>query len=219
MRAIAIGLLLALLIASPAIADTKRVTWTNATQNTDGTAIPTTGPGSLVRTTIEYGTCTGNPKTLATKQGEIFVAAPQNQEAMLPLVVVQEFCLVAFHSNTFATTFAACVSGSPGSPTCPQGNSDRSNVVVTQGGPPRPRPPTSANVDASSPVAWTPITTDEAIAGLAVGTARAGARCDTTQSFSSPNVANGETLYRVPVADVDLLPGQAPLVAFTRCSG
>jgi hypothetical protein len=217
--ALLVGLVVALLIASPAIADTKRVTWTNATHNTDGTAIPTTGDGRLVRTTIEYGTCTGTApnKTFGTKQGEIFVAAPANQAADLPLIVVQEFCLAAFHSTGYATTFAPCLL--PLNTNCPLGNSERSNIFVTQGGPPRPRVPTTLAVAANSPIAWAPVTTEEALTAIAVGVAREGSSCDTTQSFSSPYVADGATLYRVAIPDVDLLPGQEPLVAFTRCSG
>lgn len=214
-----------LLLPICAHADTKHVTWTNATQNTDGTPIPASGAGALVRTTVEYGACTGTPKVLGTKQGEIFVAAPANTGLDLPLVVVQEFCLAAFHSNTFATTFGACL-GAPGSPTCPSGNSVRSNVAITQGGPPTPQAPSTLTVAAPVQLAYT-IVTPEASAGqegalvlLEVGTVRGGAACDTSQSVDGfgNRPIDQERLFRVNAADVEFLAGVAPVVTFARCS-
>jgi hypothetical protein len=44
----------------PLEAGAVKITWTNPTQNTDGTAIPATGAGSLTKNTIEQGSCGTN---------------------------------------------------------------------------------------------------------------------------------------------------------------
>jgi hypothetical protein len=137
----------ALLLAGHSLAETKTVTWTNATRNTDNSVIPATGPGSLARTTVEYGSCTSrNPDVFGTKAGEIFVAAPATS-LTVNLVVVQEYCLRAFHSNTYATMF------SPSSP----GNSGFSNVASTVVQPPTPGVPTNITVTSTriEPSEWT----------------------------------------------------------------
>ena len=51
-------------ISTIAHADEATVSWTNPTQNTDDSAIPATGPGSLTGTNIYYGICTSNNQGL-----------------------------------------------------------------------------------------------------------------------------------------------------------
>lgn len=127
---------LLLLVSFTAAAETKTVTWVNATRNTDNTTIPATGAGSLARTTVEYGSCQSrNPDVFGIKIGEIFVAAPASSLAV-NLVVVQEYCLRAFHSNTYATAF---------NPTA-AGNSTFSNVAATTVAPPTPQQPTNITI-------------------------------------------------------------------------
>jgi hypothetical protein len=127
---------LAALVTFSVTAETKTITWVNATRNTDNTTIPATGPGSLARTTVEYGSCLSrNPDVFGTKIGEIFVAAPANS-LTVNLVVVQEYCLRAFHSNTYATTFNTTAAG----------NSAFSNTAVTTVAPPTPQPPASITI-------------------------------------------------------------------------
>lgn len=92
-------------------ADTVTASWVNAATNTDNTAIPASGAGSLVRTVVEYGTRNG--AVFGTKAGEVFIAAPATS-LQLNLVVVQEYALRAFHCNTYATTFAANAPGCSG---------------------------------------------------------------------------------------------------------
>lgn len=135
------------LVTFAAGAEQKTITWTNATRNTDNTVIPATGPGSLARTTVEYGSCASrNPDVFGTKIGEIFVAAPANT-LQLNLVVVQEYCLRAFHSNTYATSFAAGAVG----------NSPLSNVASTAVAPPQPQQPTGITISSTriEPASWT----------------------------------------------------------------
>lgn len=124
------------LAAFAAHAETKTVSWVNATRNTDNTTIPATGAGALARTTVEYGTCLSrNPDVFGTKIGEIFVAAPANT-LTVNLIVVQEYCLRAFHSNSYATAF---------SPTA-AGNSAFSSTAVTTVAPPTPQQPTGITI-------------------------------------------------------------------------
>lgn len=58
---IATSVVAALLIigATRAFAADVAVTWTQPATNTDGSAIPATGPGSIASNRVEWGTCTG----------------------------------------------------------------------------------------------------------------------------------------------------------------
>lgn len=47
-----------LMLSNTARADDAVLKWTNPTTNTDGTAIPATGPGSLTTANVERGSCT-----------------------------------------------------------------------------------------------------------------------------------------------------------------
>lgn len=61
-------------LATAAQAGTATVSWTNPTQNTDGSAIPSTGPGSLTSTRIEWGTCSGT--AFGSRAGDMVVNQP-----------------------------------------------------------------------------------------------------------------------------------------------
>lgn len=197
--------LAAMLAATLALAETKTVTWVNATKNTDQSNIPASGEGRLVRTVVEYGTRTAQGG-FGTKQGEIGIAAPATT-LQLNLVVVQEYALRAFHCNTYAgTTYV--LNGT--------GCSAASNVHLTTVAPPKPEPPTSLTV-AADLTAWTVVTTEGAIVALEVGQVEAGAACDASQSVLP--FGRTETLYRVPESAVTFLPGQTALVTFAACSG
>jgi hypothetical protein len=196
---VALLMLFGALLAHPAFADTKTVTWVNSTQNTDSTPIPVTGAGSLVRTTVEYGTCNATNTGIATKAGEIFVAAPATT-LQLSLVVVQMYCLDAFHSNTFATTFVAGAAG----------NSARSNIVLSSVAPPTPGPPTGLVVTSQNLVAFGSQQSDEKQTVFPVGTVALNTVCDTSMS------ANG--LYRVPKSAVSWAGSVRPKVVFAQCS-
>lgn len=162
-------------LASKAHADTKTAQWTNATLNTDGTTIPAPpAAGSLVRTTIEYGTCNAGKTAIASKVGEIQANYPMTS-VQVPLVVIQEYCLDAWHSNTYATTFAPSTAA-----TVVTGNSVRSNVVITQSVPPQPAPP--AGVTVGNFVAYQLVPADGNVTLLAFGTVKPGAHCDMTHS-------------------------------------
>lgn len=179
----------------------KTVTWVNATKNTDGSAIPATGTGALTRTTVEYGTCMSrNPDVFGTKQGEIFVAAPA-QTLQLSLVVVQEYCLRAWHANTYAVA-----------PLTPNsvGTSGYSNVAFTSIAPPSPGVPASLTV--TSPTAYEMRTTGGKLVAYAVGTTQMGALCSTEE-----RIVAGVSYRRVEHADLVVWPQKLPLEPWARC--
>lgn len=120
-----------------ASAQTVTATWTNATLNTNGTAIPASGAGSLVRTVVEYGskTSTGG---FGVKAGEVFVAAPATT-LQLSLVVTQEYALRAFHCNTYATSYVVNATGCSGF----------SNVAVVTVQAPAPGAPSNLTITAT----------------------------------------------------------------------
>jgi len=81
------------------------VSWTNPTTNTDGTFIPTTGPGSLVSTRVRWGTCiSGN--IFGTQQGQVVANAPASsvEISMLPSGT---YCFDAFSLNTYGVESVA----------------------------------------------------------------------------------------------------------------
>lgn len=152
-------------------AATVVVEWQNATQNVDGTAIPETGNDALVRTTVEYGTCNGD--TFGEKAGEIFVPAPETS-LELNLVVVQQYCLRAFHSNGHAVDFVAGATG----------NSDFSNLVAYTVVAPQPAPPGPLVVQAELTTAYGVSESIDRLVLFPVGEVMAGVQCDPTQSVN-----------------------------------
>lgn len=118
----AAGLLL--LVTFSASAADVTWTWTNPTSNTDNSAIPATGAGSLASGRLEFGTC-GTGGSFGTKAGEIPLTLAQvnartvTQTNILPSTI----CGRVFVSNTFARESAA------------------SNVASVTVQPPTPRPP------------------------------------------------------------------------------
>lgn len=110
---------IATLVAAVAVAATVNVSWINATQNTDNSAIPATGPGSIVSTRITWGTCNGTD--FGTRSGEVVVdGAATAAQLELP---VGTWCAYAQHSNTYGV------------------ESDPSNIAQRTIAPPRPRAP------------------------------------------------------------------------------
>jgi hypothetical protein len=190
LRSRLIALILGVLVGTLAHAEVKTVTWANATQNTDGTAIPASGTGSLVRTIVEYGTRDAQGG-FGTKQGEMSVAAPATT-LNLNLVVIQEYALRAFHCNTHAgTTFVLDGVGCSAS----------SNVALTTVQPPKPAPPSS--LSAVSTVAWMIRQTRDRVALLPVGTVPLGTACDMTQTVMGLYVVPKASLVRSPGVTVD----------------
>lgn len=94
----------ALAVASVALAEVLTATWENPTTNTDGSAIPATGAGSLASSRLEYGTCTGSGSTLAlgTKLGEV-VTNTNGTTAKTPDLAPGTYCGQVRVTNTYGS--------------------------------------------------------------------------------------------------------------------
>ena len=87
-----------------ALAADVAVTWTQPTTNTDGSAIPATGPGSIASNRIEWGTCNGT--AFGTKVGER-VVSPVATSATVTGLGPATWCFRAYATNTYAQESAA----------------------------------------------------------------------------------------------------------------
>jgi predicted phage tail protein len=96
-------LILGALVGYKAHAGTLTATWTNPTTNTDSSAIPVSGAGSLTGTRVEYGSCVGT--AFGTKAGEVSVTAPATT-ATTPDLAPGTYCLRAFSKNTYGSESA-----------------------------------------------------------------------------------------------------------------
>lgn len=105
-----------------AVAAVLTINWQNATTNTDGTAIPASGPGSLQSTRIEYGTCNAARTAIVSVLGEV-TASGSASTAQTPNLAPGIWCARAFHVNTFGVS------------------SDASNVASREILAPKPNPP------------------------------------------------------------------------------
>lgn len=72
MKRIALGISL-FILAAVAVAATIHASWTMPTTNTDGSAIPATGAGSIVSSTVEYGPCNAARDAIASVTGSVVV--------------------------------------------------------------------------------------------------------------------------------------------------
>ena len=147
--------------ASPTHAGDAVLTWTLATQNTDGSAIPASGPTSLASTRVEWGTCSGS--NFGTASGQQIVATPAVTYTITGLAA-GVWCFRAY-SRT--------VAGLESAPT----------VVVTKTilqAPPQP----PGNLTVAALVVYQFIGTTDAVALNPVGTVPAGTACDPSQSVN-----------------------------------
>lgn len=92
------------------LAAVLNTSWQNATTNTDGSAIPATGPGS-VTTRIEYGTCNAARTAIVTVLGTL-TPAQGATTAPTPDLPPGIYCARAQHVNSFgvASVFSAVAS-------------------------------------------------------------------------------------------------------------
>lgn len=114
-----VGFILAIALiafAGGAFAADVTVSGTNATQNTDGSAIPTDGSANSLRDVrIRYGTCNSGKTAVATVTKTVTVAATVPGAAFSTPVtglLLQEYCFQARHSNvgdTYSDWTAAVV--------------------------------------------------------------------------------------------------------------
>ena len=170
-------------------ASTATVSWVNSTQNTDGSPIPATGPGSIQSTRIEWGNCVGT--AFGTAAGNVVVPASQTSTVISSLGPAV-WCFRGFHVNTYGIDSAP------------------SNVVNKTIVAPTPRPPVLATIVASVYDVKFDWREGDYELGRVVGTAPLGTPC--TDKFSV-----GDS-YQVPrkAVKLDRRPRSAVLVA--RCA-
>ena len=137
------------------------LTWTLATQNTDGSAIPASGPTSLTATRVEWGTCSGS--AFGTVVGQQTVATPSVTYTVTGLAA-GVWCFRAY-SRT--------VAGLESAPT----NAVTKTILQAP-----PQPP--GNLTVAALTVYQFIGTTDAITLLAVGTVPAGTACDPAQSVN-----------------------------------
>lgn len=178
------------LSASPLRAGDAVLTWTLATANTDGSAIPANGAGSLTGTRIEWGSCSGS--NFGTKAGEQMVASPATTYTVTNLAP-GTYCFRAYSRNTY---------GQESAPT----NAVSKTIAI-----PIPMPPGPLTLVAG-PV-YTLVKGRDALVMLPVGTAPGGETCDTATAV----VAGGATYYAIPRASVTFSGSVRPEVVFGRC--
>lgn len=126
---------LLLLVTFSAHAADVTWSWTNPTTNTDNSAIPASGAGSLSSGRLEFGTCNGT--AFGTKAGEVpltqadVTAHSVKQLNILPSTV----CGRVYVRNTFSVESAASnvasVTVNPPTPGNPTGLSVSVTVTVT----------------------------------------------------------------------------------------
>lgn len=100
----ALVVLFTVALCSVAHAADAALSWSLATQNTDGSAIPASGAGSLTATRVEWGSCSGT--AFGTKAGEVTVPTPATTTTVTGLGVAT-YCFRAFSRNTYGVESAA----------------------------------------------------------------------------------------------------------------
>lgn len=168
-------------LAGVASGATVTTSWNNPTTNTDGSAIPATGAGSLTQARIEYGTCNG--AAFGVKAGEVIRPMPVTTATLN--LQPGTTCERVKVTNTYANESAA------------------SNVATRVIDAPTPSAPT--NLTVSEPTAYDVRPNESTFAferGRAVGTAKLGAACDeertTGQAFYALERPSRVTLNRAP---------------------
>lgn len=170
-----------MMAAIPAHAEDATVSWTHPTTNVGGSAIPSTGAGSISSTRIEYGSCSGT--AFGTKTGEVSVPAPASSTTITGLAPASTLCFRAYSRNTYGV------------------ESVSSAVVSKTFPPPTPNPPVLA-VPVIAGMLQTPaysVTSAGKISTL-MGFVDVGAQCTGPALFTY----RGKTFHEVPRASVKL---------------
>lgn len=96
-----LALLVALITGRAQAADVT-ASWTNPVQNTNGTAIPATGAGSIAQNRVQWGTCSGT--AFGTAIGAQTIPAATSHVVTLP---PGTYCFRVFAINTYSETSPA----------------------------------------------------------------------------------------------------------------
>lgn len=177
--------LLAFASVRTASADTVSITWTNPATNTDASAVPASGTGSLQSWRFEYGTCS-SPNVFGTKVGEFTRTRAVGGAALT--TTTNNFdpgqtCLRGYVSNTYGSESAV------------------SNVVTKTVTAPTPGPIILAAIE---PQAFSTLYDKRAKhwnVNLQIGTVTLGSEC-----LDAPVLGDGYAVLAHPVKDVQLWP-------------
>jgi len=184
-------LLLLPLLASAADVD---ISWTNATQNEDGTLIPATGPLAFdltAATTIAFGLSDGAGDIATPITLREYV--PGISAAVISVTTAGEWCFKGFHKNQAGTL------------------SGQSNIACKTILPTAPQPPVLIVVDT---VVYDVLKRPDSFLFLAVGTVPPDTACDPVNSTQG----GGDTKYAVPRALVTWFGTTKPDVVVADCS-
>ncbi len=95
-------LVLLAFLSAPAFAADVRVSWTQPVANTDGSAIPVSGAGSISTNTVEWGSCVGTAFGTAAGSQSIPPATTYLVTGLAP----GTFCFRVTATNTYGATSA-----------------------------------------------------------------------------------------------------------------
>jgi hypothetical protein len=167
------------LLAGPALAADINISWVNPTANTDGSAIPSSGAGSLSGTRVEWGSCSGT--AFGTALGERIVAAPATSTVVTGLSPAT-YCARAFARNTYGVESLA------------------SNVASRVVSAPVPQPPTIVAIAVVAGLSHAPVYSITGAGKLStlMGFVPVGKACSSTAVLTY----RGTTFYEVARSDV-----------------
>jgi hypothetical protein len=195
--------LLAFFVSTQVLGD-DIVTWTNATTNTDTTAIPATGPGSLATTTIQKGTCVSG--AFGTQIATVTLAATIKTNTFVGANPPGSYCFRGFHT---AVAF----------PGFPAQSSAMSGTAIKLVNPPVPSAPGALMVSADL-TAYTFVKQDDYMVMSPVGDFPPGTMC--IEGFSVTAIPVGQvtaiTYTAVPHDTVKYRGLQHPKLVFGLCS-
>lgn len=182
--------MLLVIFAFAANAGTADLTWTQPTQNVDGSAIPASGTGRLTGNRVEWGSCTGTAPNygFGVQAGQQVFTTP-TAVYTVPNLAPGTWCFRAYASTTY-------------------GESGPSGVAAKVIAPPLPNPP--SGLTAAGGMVYHIQKRENRFVMLPVGTVPAGTVCDTTQSV------NG--YYVVPRDSVAWSGTVKPPVVVSPCS-
>ena len=176
-------------IATPLWAGNVTLTWTNATQNEDGSAIPATGDNSLDTTTLEYAACISGQ--LSAPRLSKTVAASFETD-IVSIVTPGDWCFVAFHTNVAGTRSA------------------ESNIAIKTILPAVPNPPALLTV--TDLVVYTIVKQKDKFVLLAVGRVLAGTACNPNESVNGHYVVPNDAVLWTSAT------GPRPIVVVAKCA-
>lgn len=98
-----VGILLTCVASIALAAGALTANWTNATTNTDGTAIPATGAGSLAKSIVEYGPCNATKDTVMPPLSTVEVAGTILTATTPANLAPGTWCAHVRHENTYGS--------------------------------------------------------------------------------------------------------------------